>query len=128
LDGEVAIFDEQLVSRFEWFRHRAREAVATPPIYMAFDVLEGGGQDLRRSPLRARRQVLEGPFEGQRVIFPAPRLASNGLAAWAEVERRGYEGLVSKDDASPYVGGRSLSWLKVKQAEYRVAVHGFRSR
>jgi ATP-dependent DNA ligase len=25
LDGEVAIFDAQLVSRFEWLRHRRRE-------------------------------------------------------------------------------------------------------
>ena len=52
LDGEVAIFDEQLISRFEWLRHRHREAVATPPIYMIFDVLLVGGEDLRRLPLR----------------------------------------------------------------------------
>jgi len=114
LDGEVAIFDDQIVSRFEWLRHRAREAVATPPIYMAFDVLQAGSQDLRRLPLRARREVLEGLLKGQRVLFAARRLAGNGLKAWAEVERRGYEGLVGKDEASPYVGERTLSWLKVK--------------
>jgi ATP-dependent DNA ligase len=38
LDGEVAIFDEHLISRFEWLRHGARESLSTPPIYMAFDV------------------------------------------------------------------------------------------
>jgi ATP-dependent DNA ligase len=40
----------------------------------------------------------------------------------------GYEGLVGKDDASLYLGGRTLSWLKVKQPDYRVAARGFRSR
>jgi bifunctional non-homologous end joining protein LigD len=128
LDGEVAIFDSQLISRFEWLRHRSREAVATPPIYMAFDVLQEGSQDLRRVPLRARREVLEGLLEGQRVLFPARRLGGNGLEAWAEVARRGYEGFVAKDDASPYAGGRTLSWLKVKQPDYRAAGRGFRSR
>ena len=34
LEGEVAIFDEQLVSRFEWLRHGTRESVSTPPMYM----------------------------------------------------------------------------------------------
>jgi bifunctional non-homologous end joining protein LigD len=30
------------------------------------------------------------------------------------VQRRGLEGLVAKDDGSPYVGGPTRSWLKVK--------------
>jgi bifunctional non-homologous end joining protein LigD len=94
---------------------------------MAFDVLHAGSQDLRRLPLRARREMLEGLLEGHRLLLPARRLAANGLEAWAEVERGGYEGLVGKDDALPYVGGRTLSWLKVKQPGYRVAARGFRS-
>jgi ATP-dependent DNA ligase len=51
LDGEVAIFDEHLISRFEWLRHGARESLSTPPIYMVFDVLQVGSQDLRQEPL-----------------------------------------------------------------------------
>jgi len=45
LDGEVGIFDDKLISRFEWFRHRSKDVTATPPIYMAFDCLylEGAG-------------------------------------------------------------------------------------
>lgn len=38
---------------------------------------------------------------------------------------RGYEGLVAKDPESPYVGGRALKWLKVKQLKYREAERGF---
>jgi ATP-dependent DNA ligase len=38
---------------------------------------------------------------------------------------RGYEGLVAKDAASPYMGGRTLKWLKVKQARYREGERGW---
>ncbi|HXJ79304.1 MAG TPA: hypothetical protein VMS64_11545 [Candidatus Methylomirabilis sp.] len=41
---------------------------------------------------------------------------------------RGCEGLVGKDDTSPYIGVRTLSWLKVKQPDYRVDARGFQSR
>jgi bifunctional non-homologous end joining protein LigD len=128
LDGEVAIFDEHLISRFEWLRHGARDSLSTPPIYMVFDVLQVGSQDLRQEPLRTRRKVLEGLVDGQRLLLPARRLSGSGLEAWREVERRGYEGLVAKDEASLYIGGRTLSWLKVKQSEYRVSSRGFQSR
>ena len=39
LDGEVAIYDEQLRSRFEWLREPDSRAVATPPLFMVFDLL-----------------------------------------------------------------------------------------
>jgi ATP-dependent DNA ligase len=39
LDGEVAIYDQQLRSRFDWLREPDPEAVATPPLFMAFDLL-----------------------------------------------------------------------------------------
>jgi hypothetical protein len=38
---------------------------------------------------------------------------------------RGYEGPVAKDPGPPYVGGRALSWLKVKQPKYREVERGF---
>jgi bifunctional non-homologous end joining protein LigD len=124
LDGEVCIFDERLVSRFEWLRHGKPPGVATPPVFMAFDCLHVAGRDLRELALRARRERLEYVLEG-RLILPARRLADDGLTAWQEVLTRGYEGLVAKDPASPYVGGRTLSWLKVKQPRYREMERGW---
>jgi hypothetical protein len=87
LDGEIVIFDEHLISRFEWLRHRDREALAIPPIYIAFDVLQVDGRDVRHLPLRDRRKVLEDLLADRRVLLPARRLAQNGLEAWQEVER-----------------------------------------
>jgi bifunctional non-homologous end joining protein LigD len=126
LDGEVAIFDDRLISRFEWFRKRPEDAASTPPIYMAFDCLYLEGRDLRALPLRERRAELEDVVENDHIlIFPARRLAANGREAWAQAVATGYEGLVAKDDASPYRGGRTLSWLKVKQPNYREGERGW---
>jgi bifunctional non-homologous end joining protein LigD len=125
MDGEVAIFDQRLISRFEWLRHRQPPDVATPPLFMAFDCLYYRGQDLRPRPLATRRNVLEDVLGRQDLVLPVRRLADDGLAAWQQVVERGYEGLVAKDPASPYRAGRTLSWLKVKQREYRVEARGF---
>ena len=52
-------------------------------------------------------------------------MSPDGFAAWTEVVHRGWEGYVAKDPASPYVGGRSLKWLKVKVPKYREQERGF---
>jgi ATP-dependent DNA ligase len=115
--------DDKLISRFEWFRKRPEDEAATPPIYIAFDCLY---RDLRPLPLRERRTALERVLENDHVaLFPARRLAANGLEAWSQVLKAGYEGLVGKDDGSPYVGGRSLRWLKVRVSHYRECERGW---
>ena len=114
LDGEVAIFDRQLRSRFDWLREPDPEEVATPPLLMVFDLLYRAGRDQTQRPLRDRRARLEEVVAGAERIFPVRRLTSNGLVAWAEVLQGGFEGYVAKDEASPYVGGVTRSWLKVK--------------
>jgi len=125
LDGEVAIFDEHLISRFEWMRHGKPPGVSTPPMFMAFDCLYVDGVDLRPRELRARREALLRAIENAKLLLAARRLAADGLKAWQEVQRRGYEGYVAKDESSPYSGGRTLSWLKVKQADYRAEERGW---
>ena len=59
LDGELAVFDKQLRSRFDWLRHQQRSELATPPVLIAFDVLYVNGRDLFKRPLRDRRPRLE---------------------------------------------------------------------
>ena len=115
LDGEVAVFDDQLRSRFDWLRDPDLDTVATPPVLIAFDLLYRDQRDLTARPLRDRRARLEGVVAGSDLIFPVRRLAANGLQAWAQVIERGYEGLVAKDEKSVYEGGPTRRWLKVKQ-------------
>ncbi len=114
LDGEVAIFNRQLRSRFDWLRDPDPEEVATPPLLMVFDLLYRSGRDQTKRPLRERRARLEELVASAERIFPVRRLTPNGLVAWGEVLKAGFEGYVAKDEASPYVAGVTRSWLKVK--------------
>ena len=83
------------------------------------------GKDLRSQPLYVRRNVIEDVLDEQDRVLPVRRLADDGLKAWQQVIEHGYEGLVAKDPAWPYVGGRTLKWLKVKQPKYREVERGF---
>ena len=115
LDGEVAVFDEHLRSRLDLLRRPAPHALVTPPMYITFDCVYASGRDLRPYALGVRREVLETLIDGQQLLLAARRLPAHGLDAWAEVQRRGYEGLVAKDESSAYLGGLTRSWLKVKR-------------
>src|SRR5262249_43005791 len=85
----------------------------TPPIFIGFDVLHADRQDVRRLRLDRRRQLLEDAVDGSQLVLPVRRLESHGSRAWATVERRGLEGFVAKDPASPYRRGATRSWIKV---------------
>jgi bifunctional non-homologous end joining protein LigD len=125
LDGEVVVVDAGGVSRFQLLQRRA--AGAAPPVYVAFDCLHARGRDLTGEPLTARRAALEAELvEGPRLRL-ARRLAPDGLQAFAEARRRGLEGVIGKDPASPYLPGvRSPAWCKVKvRAEEEFVVGGF---
>jgi bifunctional non-homologous end joining protein LigD len=104
LDGEIAIYDQQLRSRFEWLREPDPDAVTTPPLLMAFDVLYLDRRDQTARPLRDRRARLEDVVAGSELVFPVRRLAPDGLEAWKQVVERGYEGYVTKDERTAYEG------------------------
>ena len=59
LDGEVAVYDQKLVSRFDMLSDGDDSVVLTPPRFMAFDILYARGRDLRQRPLADRRERLE---------------------------------------------------------------------
>jgi ATP-dependent DNA ligase len=49
----------------------------------------------------------------------------NELAIMAVHYGRSISAIVGKDPESPYVPGRTLRWLKVKQKEYQKEARGF---
>jgi len=121
LDGEVVVFDDKGVSRFQLLQRREGD-----PVYAVFDCLFHDGHDLRREPLSARRAVLEKVVVAGKDLLIAHKLTSNGLEAFRAAQHHGYEGLVAKDLSSPYVEGRSKKWLKVKtHQEDEFVIAGF---
>jgi bifunctional non-homologous end joining protein LigD len=113
LDGEVVAFDRGSVSRFQLLQNLAHELH-----YAVFDCLYVDGRDLRGEPLSSRRGELEkilGKSEKkQPILFASARLAADGLKAYEIAKRKGFEGVVAKDESSRYVEGRSGRWLKFK--------------
>jgi len=107
LDSELAGSISSSALASNWLRHRQPEEIATPGPHR-FDVLYVNGRDVAKRPLRDRRLRLETLLD--RVDLSIPR--SPG-AEWSRglgpVLERGYEGLVAKDEASVYVGGRTRS-------------------
>lgn len=129
LDGEIVAFDGHGVSRFQLLQRRALgEPIA--PVFAAFDCLARDGASLLSLPLRERRRALETVLLEPRAPFMvARRLTSGGLEAYRTAQREGWEGIIAKDDASPYEPGRrSRSWLKVKsRQEAEFVIGGYTS-
>jgi bifunctional non-homologous end joining protein LigD len=115
LDGELVALDAMGVSRFQLLQRRGA-AGASPTRYAVFDLLELEGKTLMRRPLGERRSALE-RLIGRRTdpFFVSRRLVRDGKAAYREAKRLGWEGIIAKDESSPYEPGiRSRYWRKVK--------------
>jgi bifunctional non-homologous end joining protein LigD len=115
LDGELVALDPKGVSRFQLLQRRGM-AGGSPTRYAVFDLLERDGRSLLARPLSDRRAVLEkvvGTPSG--TLFLSRRLVRDGKAAYREAKRNGWEGIIAKDESSPYEPGeRSRSWRKIK--------------
>jgi len=109
VDGEVVAFDRHGVSHFQLLQQGN-----VSPSYAVFDCLYRNGYDLRKAPLSERRSVLQKTIPDQGTIFVSRQLSKDGIRAYEEAKKKGYEGLVAKDLASTYVEQRSSKWLKVK--------------
>ena len=121
LDGEVVAFDRKLVSRFQLLQQGE-----VAQVYAVFDCLYRAGRDLREEPLAVRRAALEAAIGKTDRLFPSRRLPANGLEAFRVAKKKGWEGLIAKDPSTPYVEGRSTSWLKVKvHQEEELVVGGY---
>jgi DNA ligase D-like protein (predicted ligase) len=121
IDGEVIVQDERGRSEFG----AVEEAIRWHPrrlIFFAFDLPFLNGEDLRDTPLEERRDFLRAiigqSFEGRdRVrarIQYSDHVVGGGPAFFAEAEKMGLEGIVSKRRDSRYKSGRTDRWRKIK--------------
>jgi DNA ligase D-like protein (predicted ligase) len=129
-DGEIVAFAGGQTS-FERLQRRMqirdperarRSGVAVH--YYLFDVLESGGQDLRSLPLRERKAKLRRAVEFRGHLHLTPHRVGDGESAFQMACERGWEGLIAKRAASPYVSTRSRDWLKIKCARGQELVIG----
>ena len=139
LDGELLAVRDHRLLPFAMLSKRASRKTVTkkvlaevPCLFVAYDLLEAEGVDLRQMPLAERRRRLEAlvatPFtellagtataDASR-LFLSPLVAGGSWAELAELRgesrARGVEGLMLKRRASPYAVGRTRGdWWKWK--------------
>src|SRR6185503_1090107 len=85
-----------------------------PVAFVAFDLLQFAGVDLRAAPYRDRRRYLA------QCLLPSPAVqlvhaSEDGLALQEAALAAGFEGVIGKRTDSRYEPGkRTAAWIKVK--------------
>lgn len=141
LDGEILVWrqDAEQPAPFAQLQRRlgrktpGKKVLAeSPAAFVAYDLLEQGGDDWRQRPLSQRRNALEALIRQVQEATPtsaagrlrlSPRLA---LSTWEQLEplrqqaaTASAEGLMLKALASPYLAGRRRGhWWKHKRDPY----------
>jgi len=123
LDGEVVALDEagrpsfqRLQNRMHLTRpadvERARSMVPVSAVF--FDALALEGRDLRRLPLLERKAALSLTVPARGVIRYGDHVRERGEAFYEAAAEQRVEGILAKRADSPYTGGRTRAWLKIK--------------
>ncbi|MBI4242050.1 MAG: DNA ligase D [Candidatus Rokubacteria bacterium] len=123
LDGEVVATDEGGRPSFQRLQARMhltnpldieRARVGVPVTGIFFDCLSLDGRDLRRLPLRERKECLRLLLPMRGVVRYGDHILKHGAAFFEAASEQRLEGIIAKKVDSRYVAGRSRDWLKVK--------------
>ena len=109
LDGEAVILDE--AGRPDFQRLQRRDGTA---VLFVFDLLSFEGYDLRPLPLSVRKSVLRRVLPSGGLLRCVEEVPERGEDLYAAVASMGLEGIVAKREDSPYRGGYSGHWLKIR--------------
>ena len=121
-DGEIVAFEG---SRTSFSALQGRGGHAATFLYL-FDLLHLDGRDLTALPLRARKGLLRRAIAFDGPIRLTPHRNAEGEALFRRACAAGWEGLIAKRAAAPYVHGRSRDWLKFKcGAEQEMVIGGY---
>ena len=134
LDGEILVWRDDRPQPFALLQKRVTRKSVTaqvlreaPAVFMAYDLLEADGEDLRLRPQSERREALERLAAAHDLLI-SPRVTGESweqLALLREQSRdRGVEGLMIKHLDSTYRVGRTkeagANWWKWKIDPYAV--------
>lgn len=127
-DGRGATAFGQLMERLSTTSPRNIPAVARrrPARIFVFDMLLSGKDDLRQMELTERKARLRDAFDDTERLVYLTDVERVGELVFEQVKIHDFEGMVAKRKSSRYTRGRSLDWIKIKNADYsRPAALGF---
>ena len=114
LDGEIVVIDSDGNAHFEWLQLWSRDPRGSLAYYV-FDILWCDGRDVRTLPLVRRKALLQSVLPKSDVIRYSDHVETKGLGLFKQMQKKGLEGMVAKDSASPYrENKRGAEWLKIK--------------
>lgn len=126
LDGEIIILQNGKPS-FNSLQARGRlmdkgkireESARNPAVYVAFDILYQGSEELIGKPLARRKEILAGSVNASESIAISEYIAVEGEKLVDACAAMGLEGVVAKKLTSPYLPGRrSPYWKKIRNVQ-----------
>jgi bifunctional non-homologous end joining protein LigD len=112
LDGEIVCLDQDGRCQFNDLLFRRGD-----PWFVAFDLLQVNGRDLRRERLIDRKHELKRITRGLSPIVYAEHIERTGIALFKKACELDVEGIVAKDERAPYDPQRS-TWFKIRNRNY----------
>jgi ATP-dependent DNA ligase len=112
MDGEIVCRDEQGRCQFNDLLFRRGE-----PCFVAFDLLQTNGKDLRRERLIDRKHELRRITSGHSSIIYADHIERSGTALFRKACELDLEGIVAKDGRAPYEP-QQTTWFKIRNRKY----------
>jgi bifunctional non-homologous end joining protein LigD len=112
LDGEIVCLDQDGRCQFNELLFRRGE-----PCFVAFDLLQKNGNDLRTERLLDRKHELRRTVRGLSPIIYAEHVEQCGTALFNKACELDLEGIVAKDGRAPY-DRRQTTWFKIRNREY----------
>ncbi|WP_330082917.1 DNA ligase D [Methylocystis iwaonis] len=128
VDGEAVVFDEKGLSDFAMLVSALEAGRSERVEFVAFDLLMLDEKDLRREPLRKRKERLKQLLsKSDGAIRYGDYIEGDGQTVFAQATQAGAEGIIAKRGDRPYRSGRFSDWLKIK-GDFRedVLILGYR--
>jgi bifunctional non-homologous end joining protein LigD len=133
VDGEISALGHNGMPDFSTLQALLSDGSTDSLIFFAFDLLFGGGEDIRSLSLGERKQRLSALLGARagakaRSIRYVEHFESDGDAVLDSARQLSLEGIVSKKLGSPYRSGRSENWTKTKcRAGHEVVLGGWKT-
>jgi bifunctional non-homologous end joining protein LigD len=114
LDGEAVMLHDQGRSQFSELQAALAKGSAREAVLYAFDLLYLDGHDLRKLPLKDRRDALVSTIGQRDAILFSEEYEGEGLTLFRKACAMDLEGIVCKRRDKPYRSGLTYDWVKVK--------------
>jgi bifunctional non-homologous end joining protein LigD len=125
IDGELCALDAHGRSHFQLLQNALNKKATL--LYVVFDALFVGDNDIRKKPLLERKEMLKALLPCDPLIRYSEHVAQFGKREFAKAQRAHEEGVIAKHAAGLYYSGkRTREWLKFKAVhEQEVVIVGY---